>query len=252
MSEAERAAASWPDVYLATAFAEQGREREALAALKMLKSVQADGQLWAQLQPLRIMSLLGDHQAAILGCDALLKEATDADDIREIRVVRSNAYLGSKQYLQAEADLRLILEFFPDDPLTLNNLGYNLADQGRKLPEAELLIRHAIEVDRINRLAAGEHEPLQGTYLDSLGWVLLRRGKLNEAKVVLEQALTQYDVAADAIVWDHLGDVRFRLKDNLGAADAWQKAAERYTNTRQGQEDDRLKSVQRKLKSLTP
>ena len=240
-----------PDVYLATAYAQLGRKREALRALEPLKSVQADGQLWAQLEPLRILTLLGDHEQALKRSTELLQESTAPDDIRQIRLIRSNAYLGLKQYLEAEAELRTILEFYPDDPLTLNNLGYNLAEQGRKLPEAESLIRRAIEIDRINSRASGDAEPVAGTYLDSLGWVLLRRGKLNEAKLILEQALTHADVAADGIVWDHLGDVRFRLGDKLGAADAWQKAIALYADSLQGQEDDRRDTARRKFKSAT-
>ena len=50
-------------------------------------------------------------------------------------------------------------------------------------------------------------------YVDSLGWVLFRRGKIKEARAELEKASRLPDGAHDPVVWDHLGDVyRARLR----------------------------------------
>jgi hypothetical protein len=49
-------------------------------------------------------------------------------------------------------------------------------------------------------------------------------------------------------VWDHLGDVRFRLGDTAAARRAWEKAAELYTDSHTGRQQGRLAEVRRKLK----
>ena len=49
-----------------------------------------------------------------------------------------------------------------------NYLGYMLADKGTKLPEALKMIRKAVE-----------QEPMNGAYLDSLGWAYFKMGSTN-------------------------------------------------------------------------
>ena len=58
----------------------------------------------------------------------------------------------------------------PDDAGVNNDLGYLYADQGKNLEKAEAMIRKAVQ-----------EEPDNGAYLDSLGWVLFKRGKVKEA-----------------------------------------------------------------------
>src|SRR5205814_2307409 len=104
-----------------------------------------------------------------------------------------------------------------------------LAEQNRNLDEAERLIRRAIELDRRAR-SAGDSDDFEeeqitendnAAYLDSLAWVLFRKGKLGEARQWLEKALALPDGKHDATVWDHFGDVCYRLKDVAKAREAW-------------------------------
>jgi tetratricopeptide (TPR) repeat protein len=132
--------------------------------------------------------------------------------------------------------------------LALNNLGYNLADQGRKLAEAEEMVRRAVELDRDERARAGIAQAESAAYLDSLGWVLFRKGNLAEAREYLAKAADLSDGAADPTVWDHLGDVCFRLGEKAKAKEAWGKAAGLYENSHQGRQLGRLDEVRRKLK----
>jgi Tfp pilus assembly protein PilF len=82
----------------------------------------------------------------------------------------------------------------PDFPGALNFLGYLLADNARELPEALSMIRRALDQD-----------PGNGAYVDSYGWVLYRLGRLEEARVQLESALTL--TGGDPVIHEHLGDV---------------------------------------------
>ena len=95
---------------------------------------------------------------------------------------------GRRKRDEAEALLRTILDIDPSHAAAANDLGFHLADQGRNLDEAERLVRSAIASDRIDRLKAGNAETENAAYIDSLGWVLFRRGKLSEARTELERA----------------------------------------------------------------
>mgnify|MGYP002779778198 CR=1 FL=1 len=239
-----------PDVYLATACAELGDATAALAALQPLDDVKADGMVWAKLQRPRVLNLLGRHDQAAAECDKLLTAYPRPSDARRVRLQLSEAYLGLKEYAKAEAELRAILDHDPDDVLALNNLGYNLADQGRNLAEAEELVRRAVELDGAERRRAGGPDAENGVYLDSLGWVLFRRGKLPEARRLLERATGLPDSASDAVVWDHLGDVCFRLGDVPAAVRAWEAAKELYADSHQGRQGGRRDEVTRKLRQV--
>ena len=76
-----------------------------------------------------------------------------------------------------EKTLREILRTNPNDPNTLNALGYSLADHNQKLPEAFALISKAHQLS-----------PKDGFILDSLGWVNFRLGKNTLALEQLQQA----------------------------------------------------------------
>jgi tetratricopeptide (TPR) repeat protein len=50
-----------------------------------------------------------------------------------------------------------------------------------------------------------ERDPDNGAYVDSMGWVLYRLGRLTEARKELERAALL--TSGDAVVLEHLGDV---------------------------------------------
>ena len=98
----------------------------------------------------------------------------------------------------AERAAREVLKRHPDDPTALNFLGYLFADHDRNLVEAEQLVTRALD-----------QEPDNGAFLDSLGWVYYRLGRLAEARVRLERAA---ELTSDPVVHEHLGDVYKDLK----------------------------------------
>ncbi|MFC3117688.1 tetratricopeptide repeat protein [Jhaorihella thermophila] len=71
---------------------------------------------------------------------------------------------------EAEADFRKALELNPGQPQVLNYLGYSLVEKKVKLDEALALIEKAVEA-----------RPDSGYIVDSLGWVLFRLGRYDEA-----------------------------------------------------------------------
>jgi len=95
-----------------------------------------------------------------------------------------------------------------------NDLGYSLADAGRRLVEAERMIRYAVA-----------RNPDNGAYLDSLGWVLYKKGRCEQAKGWLEKAVN-LDTGQDPVVFDHLGDVNWRLGLPDDAIRRWKEAVD--------------------------
>ena len=235
--------------YLAPALAELGETERALAAAdKAIAQSAAGDRLSVRLQKAWVLKALGKWDDATKLCRTLLDEfGTPAEQAR-VRYSLASALWGAKKFAESEAELRTILEADPDHAGACNDLGYHLADQGRNLPEAEKLIRHAIAVDRLDRRKAGDPEPDNPAYLDSLGWVLFRRGNYGSAKEQLEKAAAMPDGATDPTVWDHLGDVHFRLGDKAKAKAAWEAAAKLYATDPRGKRDGRGENVARKLK----
>jgi Tfp pilus assembly protein PilF len=66
--------------------------------------------------------------------------------------------------------IKKVLELEPNNPDAQNFLGYTYAEGGTNLDEAERLIREALGV-----------KPNSGHIIDSLGWVLYKKGKYGKA-----------------------------------------------------------------------
>jgi tetratricopeptide (TPR) repeat protein len=114
-------------------------------------------------------------------------------------------------WVKAEADFRKALELNPEQPLVLNYLGYSLVEKGLKLPEAQAMIESAVA-----------SRPNDGFITDSLGWVLYRLGKYEEAVEPMERAVAL--VSNDPIINDHLGDVYWKVNRKREAEFQWRRA----------------------------
>ncbi|HEY7089662.1 MAG TPA: tetratricopeptide repeat protein, partial [Tepidisphaeraceae bacterium] len=114
-----------------------------------------------------------------------------------------------------EQVLQDVLKLDPRHSPAANDLGYTWADEGKNLERAESLIRGAVDA-----------EPDNPSYLDSLAWVLYKRGRFDEARKLLEQACEPME-SADPVVLDHLGDTLYRLNRGDDARQAWQHSMDR-------------------------
>lgn len=111
-----------------------------------------------------------------------------------------------------EQDLNKILETEPNNASALNALGYTLADKTDRYSEALALIQKALVIS-----------PNDPFYLDSLGWVYYRMGKLEAAALYLKQAIAIQD---DPEFVAHLGEVLWQQNKHEQAKQLWQKALE--------------------------
>jgi tetratricopeptide (TPR) repeat protein len=106
-----------------------------------------------------------------------------------------------------------LLKVRPEDASLLNALGYSLADHNQKLPRAETLIRKALEAS-----------PDNPAFLDSLGWVLFRRGDVAGAIPYLERA---YRIYPDSEIASHWGEVLWANGKQSEARALWARALAR-------------------------
>jgi tetratricopeptide (TPR) repeat protein len=111
----------------------------------------------------------------------------------------------------AEKAFLRLLEKDPDHAATLNYLGYMWADNNQNLERAaEMLVR------------AVSQEPKNGAYVDSLGWVYYRQGKLDLAEKYLTDAARL--LPRDATVHEHLADVLARQGKRERALEVYRMA----------------------------
>lgn len=106
--------------------------------------------------------------------------------------------------------LRELVAERPDDPQSLNALGYALADSGQSLDEALDLI-----------VKANAAAPGMAHIEDSMGWVLFRLGRHEEAIGWLRKAHSQ---SPDAEISAHLGEALWAAGQKDAALSIWQRA----------------------------
>jgi tetratricopeptide (TPR) repeat protein len=146
---------------------------------------------------------------------------------------RGICYERSKQWPNAEVDLKKALELYPDQPLVLNYLGYSWVDQGVHMDEGMNMIRRAVE-----------QRPDDGYIVDSLGWAYFRTGNYAEAVKNLERAVELKP--EDPTINDHLGDAYWRVGRALEARFQWSHAKDLNPDK------DDLPKIEEKLKSGLP
>ena len=125
--------------------------------------------------------------------------------------MRGIAHERLKQWDKAEADLRRALELKPGQPQVLNYLGYSFVELRTNMDEALDMIVRAVKA-----------QPNDGYITDSLGWVLYRMGRYQEAVPHMERAAEL--VPVDPIINDHLGDVYWAVGRKREARFQWNRA----------------------------
>jgi tetratricopeptide (TPR) repeat protein len=226
---------------------------EALRTADLGKEKGPDRKLLFQIQRVRIQIMAERHAAAEKECLALLDVHKQPDDVLELRYLLSNVYSASKQHAKSEEQLQLILKIDPFNATANNDLGYQWADQGKNLEVAEDMIRKAIDLDRAQRhkSTSADADKDNAAYIDSLGWVLFRKGDLKGARAELEKAVALPDGDDDPVVWDHLADVLFRLGEKDKAAATWRKALTLFDGGNRPK-DERYQEIQQKLRQTAP
>jgi len=184
----------------------------------------------------------GEQLKALLAVDSLSDET---------RYLMTGLYVDMNQVDKAAEQLKKLLAKKPNNPTYNNDLGYIWADHDMNLAESEKLIRKAMEEERklrhkINPKIKPENDKDNAAYLDSLGWVLYKQKKYQEAKKYLQQAVEQEEGKHIEIL-DHLGDTLMALGEKGEAVAVWKKAVKATGDSKR--EQKRKAEVLKKIKA---
>jgi tetratricopeptide (TPR) repeat protein len=133
--------------------------------------------------------------------------------------------------------MQSILEGSPDDAEAMNFVGYSWAEKGERLDEAEKLVRRAVDM-----------EPDNGSYLDSLGWILFQRGDLQGAISTLERA--EALTGPEPTILEHLGDAYHRSGREADATKAWRRALQVLDEGAESDLPGQRAGIEKKLREL--
>jgi tetratricopeptide (TPR) repeat protein len=188
-----------------------GRIEDAAAVLTALTASHGDlPMVHVTLGDLRRQSK--DFDAAVRAYDAALALYEDETPAQWfVYYARAISFERLDRWEQAEADFRKALDLNPDHPQVLNYLGYSLVEKRMKLDEALSMIERAVDA-----------RPNSGHIVDSLGWVLYRLGRYEDAVPHMERAAELMPV--DPVVNDHLGDVLWAVGRYREAEFQWKRA----------------------------
>jgi tetratricopeptide (TPR) repeat protein len=163
--------------------------------------------------------------------------STKPEDKQYTVFVRGSILEHEKKYDQAEEAFKQVLNADPQNAMTLNYLGYMLADRGVRLEEALNYIKKAVDLD-----------PANGAYLDSLGWAYFKLGRYDQAEESLNKAVQR--TPNDPTIQDHLADVYQKTGRLKLAAAHWERALAEWNRTVSVEvESADVAKVQKKLES---
>jgi tetratricopeptide (TPR) repeat protein len=114
----------------------------------------------------------------------------------------------SEKYSDAIDNMQRAIELNPMHSNAHNFIGYMYAQEGQYLDKALSHLKKALSI-----------QPRNGYFLDSLGWIYFKKGESEKALTEIKKAMVY--VAPDPVLYDHLGDVHYSLKNYEEASGAW-------------------------------
>ncbi len=185
----------------------QGERDAAVRIVNAARDAAPDERIRGELAAADLLSTAGANDEALSRIESALRRSPGNPEIsyqRAVLLERAGKVDGAIAALEGMHRER------PLDAGITNALGYTLADHKRELPRAEQLIREALIA-----------QPDNPALLDSLGWVLYRRGQYPAALPVLARA---FRLLHDGDVGAHWGEVLWAAGQKTEARAAWQRA----------------------------
>jgi tetratricopeptide (TPR) repeat protein len=157
--------------------------------------------------------VLKNYEDAVASLQEAGRLASGNPDLKNhVNALLGDAWNELKQYTKSDAAYETVLKEAPDFEYVLNNYSYFLALRKQKLDRAKELSTNLIS-----------KYPNNASYLDTHAWVLYQQNDYQNAKKIIEQALT-INPNSSAAVYDHYGDVLFKLGEKARAIEQWKKA----------------------------
>ena len=153
---------------------------------------------------------------------------SNANLLPEILVSLGDVYNAEGRYRSSDSCYKAVIDLQPNNATALNNYSYYLSVRGENLDEAEKMSAKSLKL-----------RPDEATFLDTYGWILYRQGKYKDAKIYILKAIEANKDNADATLWEHLGDVEYKLGNKDEALEHWKTAVSK---------GERSDSLQQKIK----
>jgi len=191
----------------ATILYKAGQRSDALELLQAKDDAAPATRLEAEIAQAQLLSNGGEGDQALARIDDVLARFPGHPDVLYQKSIllekagRTDAAIAQLEGLYRER---------PQDSAISNALGFILADHDRDLPRSQRLITAALKA-----------EPDNPAILDSMGWLLYRRGMLQAALPLLERA---FRLDQDGDIGAHWGEVLWALGDKSKARETWNRA----------------------------
>ncbi len=135
-----------------------------------------------------------------------------------LRYDRAMFLLEQERVDEALEIFRRLAEENPEDLNLLNAYAYTLVDRTDRYDEAEPLLLKVVQA-----------APDNAAFLDSLGWLQYRQGKLEQAEATLRKA---WNLDPDPEIAAHLGEVLWKLGRREEAVRIWNQARKAHPDNR--------------------
>ncbi|WP_162902766.1 tetratricopeptide repeat protein [Taibaiella koreensis] len=157
-----------------------------------------------------------------------VEQTKNNDDLlSDVLLSLGDIYNTEGHFKSSDSCYRAALKLQPNNAMALNNFSYYLSVRGENLDEAEKMSAKSLKL-----------RPEESTFLDTYGWILYRQGKYKEAKPYIQRAIDLNKDNADPTLWEHLGDVEYKLGNTEGALEYWNTALSK---------GERSESLQKKI-----
>lgn len=205
----------------------QGKPKEALELVKQAINQKAD---LPQLYPI-YASLVSEPAEVTAAIQSLEKASQQFNDHIQIHFFLGTLYDKVPDKVKVVSAMEKVIELDPNHVQGLNYLAFTLAEKEKDLLRAEELARKALALD-----------PKDGYIMDTVGWILYKKGETKEAIRYLEAAHRL--IPNESIVAEHLGDAYRRHALNTKAKEMYLRAV---ANELDG---NKIKEIRAKISSL--
>lgn len=150
-------------------------------------------------------------------CQKALEHITDESNkevVSDFHAMMGDMYYQKKQTEEAYAAYDSALVYNPSNITALNNYAYYLSLERRDLDKAEEMSYKTVKA-----------EPNNATFLDTYAWILFEKGKYEEARIYIDNAIKSEEEKSSEVL-EHCGDIYFMTGDAESALKYWQQSLE--------------------------
>lgn len=176
-------------------------------SMQLLDAINPEDEREQIMQALTRAQILREAGRVAQATTALESAVATLPDSTELRYDLAMLYERQGRLDDMEHQLRRIIAIDPAHAHAYNALGYTLADRNMRLEEAYQLIERALQL-----------QPNDASILDSMGWVLYRRGDNERALEYLQRA---WRLRPEAEIGIHLGEVYWVTGQRDEALQIW-------------------------------